>query len=254
MLLRKCLQVIFLFYISLTFGNGLEYLTYFIKVQHCDLKDAKTLMTLDVDAFDCSKRCFETSACKSFVSRTISPRCILYENDSTEKILTGENNAYFYQLRRTVPTKYRDGKCPMDVVDNAFLPGNNDISDTSGHSYTACIYRCEANPNCQSFDYGISSGQCILSSKNHDDSSKKKLMTRQLIQLFPSNQIHITTFQLLNEIEMSQINKKLASSIINYENTNSSKVILFSLLCRKTKEDVFKIQVFITPFIHYIWA
>ncbi|XP_036355561.1 uncharacterized protein LOC118761606 [Octopus sinensis] len=171
MLLRKCLQVIFLFYISLTFGNGLEYLTYFIKVQHCDLKDAKTLMTLDVDAFDCSKRCFETSACKSFVSRTISPRCILYENDSTEKILTGENNAYFYQLRRTVPTKYRDGKCPMDVVDNAFLPGNNDISDTSGHSYTACIYRCEANPNCQSFDYGISSGQCILSSKNHDDSS-----------------------------------------------------------------------------------
>ncbi|XP_014769852.1 uncharacterized protein LOC106868906 [Octopus bimaculoides] len=169
MLQKKCPQVIFLFYISLTFGNGLEYLKYFLKVENALLKDSKTLMTLDVDAFNCSERCFETSVCKSFVSRTMSPRCILYEDDSTEKILIKATNTHFYQLRRSVPTKFRDGKCPLDIVDNAFLPGNNDI-ETSVLSYTMCFYRCEEKPNCQSFDYGISDRRCILSSKNHNDS------------------------------------------------------------------------------------
>ncbi|XP_036354792.1 uncharacterized protein LOC118761175 [Octopus sinensis] len=110
MLRRNYLQIIFLFYISLTFGNGLEYLKYFMKVPNCAPKDGKTLMTLDVDAFHCSKSCFETSACKSFMSRTVSPSCMLYEEDSTERMLIKEYNTHFYQLRRSEPTKYRDGK------------------------------------------------------------------------------------------------------------------------------------------------
>ncbi|XP_036366243.1 uncharacterized protein LOC118766702 [Octopus sinensis] len=165
MLRRNYLQIIFLFYISLTFGNGLEYLKYFMKVQHAGLKDAKTLMTLDVDAFNCSKSCFETSACKSFVNRTISPSCILYEEDSKERMLIKITNTHFYQLRRSVPTKYRDGRCPVNLIYNAhtFIPTLS--TSVSGVNYAQCFNRCEAEPNCQSFHYAFLN--CIMSNYNY---------------------------------------------------------------------------------------
>ncbi|XP_036355385.1 uncharacterized protein LOC118761500, partial [Octopus sinensis] len=167
MLQRNYLQIIFLFYISLTFGNGLEYLKYFIKVQHCDLKDGKTLMRLDVDNSSCSKRCFEISTCKSFVSRAINPSCILYEDDTSEKTLIKANNTYFYQLRRTVPTKYRDGKCPVDFVYNGYLPSNNDLGITYTQNYTQCFKKCEAEPKCQSSEYSLDTTECRTSAANH---------------------------------------------------------------------------------------
>ncbi|CAI9735246.1 Hypothetical predicted protein [Octopus vulgaris] len=122
-----------------------------MKVPKCDLKDAKTLMTLDVDASSCSKNCFETSACKSFVSRTISPSCILYEDDSTEKMLIDVLHTDFYQLRRSVPTEYRDELwndfkqsntlekinsvgCGIRVYDSYNFVNKKEISDSIAYS------------------------------------------------------------------------------------------------------------------------
>ncbi|XP_036366256.1 uncharacterized protein LOC118766713 isoform X2 [Octopus sinensis] len=167
MLQRNCFQIIFLFYISLTLGNGLEYLKYFLKVENCLLKEGKTLMTLDVDDSSCSKRCFEISTCKSFVSRAISPSCILYEDDATEKALIQTTNTYFYQLRRSVPTKYTDGRCPVDFIYNSYLASNNDLGVTSDINYRQCFYKCEAEPTCQSFDYNFNTNVCYMSTYNH---------------------------------------------------------------------------------------
>ncbi|XP_052830106.1 uncharacterized protein LOC128249715 [Octopus bimaculoides] len=175
MLQWNYLHNIFLFYFSMKFGNGLEYLKYFIKVQNCALKDSKTLMTLDVDTFNCSKNCFEASVCKSFVSRTMSPSCILYEDDSTEKILIDATNTHFYQLRRSVPTKFRDGRCPVDFVYNGYVLGTNDLGVTYGIHYMQCFYGCEAEPTCQSFDYTFHLKACYMSTHNHTNAGLRYL-------------------------------------------------------------------------------
>ncbi|XP_036366195.1 uncharacterized protein LOC118766692 [Octopus sinensis] len=132
-------------------------------------------MTLDVDDSSCSKRCLETSACKSFVSRTISPSCILYEDDATEKILIKATDTYFYQLRRSVPTKYTDGRCPVDFIYNNHLPGENDLGVTYGVNYTQCFYICEAEPTCQSFDYDTGYESCSVSTYNHTQAGLRQL-------------------------------------------------------------------------------
>ncbi|XP_036354797.1 uncharacterized protein LOC118761179 [Octopus sinensis] len=167
MLRINLLQIIFLFYISLKFGNGLEYLKYFFKIENCSLKGCKAFMTLDVDAFNCSKKCFETSACKSFVTSKKSPSCALYRRDSKDKTLMKVSETNLYQLRRSVPTKYRDGRCPLDLIYNTALYYNNDLNIIDGINYTQCLLDCEAIPNCRSFDYNSNSKRCQLSTKDH---------------------------------------------------------------------------------------
>ncbi|XP_036355264.1 uncharacterized protein LOC118761543 [Octopus sinensis] len=84
-------------------------------------------------------------------------------------MLIGATNTDFYQLRRSVPTNYTDGKCPLDIVDSAYLPSRNDVGGLHGLNYTTCLYSCETKPNCQSFDYQIYTKKCFLSSKTHSD-------------------------------------------------------------------------------------